>query len=783
MKKLLQINPVVRTNTSTGRIMQEIGELAMANGWESYIAYSYGRDGIKPCKSKLIPVGDKWDVMMHGLATRFLDRHGLASKKATQRFVRQIEEINPDIIHIHNIHGYFLHYPTLFEYLKNCGKHVVWTIHDCWLYTGHCYYYSFAGCNKWQTGCGNCPQQRKFPASWFIDRSAQNFRDKQQAFNSIPHGRMTIVPVSQWMRGEMAHSFLSDADFHVIHNGINTEVFDIQETDAIRQKYNLGSKRILLGLASIWSQEKGLDDLIEMASMLHDDEQMVLVGVDAKTMRRLPANITGITRTENIRQLAELYSAAAVFLNPTYQDNFPTVNMEAIACGTPVVTYLTGGSVETITAETGIVVPQGDVRKMLEAARDIIEKGKSHYQTVCRAYALSHFRKEDRYAEYLELYDKVLNSHTRYAMKILQLGKFYPVRGGVEKVMYDLTLGLSGQSVECHMLCASDSNKGLELQPEPKVKVMCCASLAKMAGTMISPSMVFKAMRICRNYDIIHVHHPDPMACMALFFSRYKGRVVLHWHSDIVKQKSFLKFYKPLQDWLIRRANLVLGTTPVYTAESPCLEKARHKTECLPIGIEPVVPCEEQVEAIRAMYPDKKIVFSLGRMVSYKGFEYLVRAARHLSDDCVVLIGGDGPLRKNLENEILREGVAGKVKLLGRIPDEEVASYFGACDVFCLPSVQKTEAFGIVQIEAMSCGKPVVTTTISGSGVPWVNEDGCSGINVPPRNPQALAEALMAVTADEATYRRFSENALNRYRSVFTKDRMIDRCIELYKSL
>ena len=356
MKKLLQINPVLTVKTSTGRIMQEIGDLMMQNGWESYVAYSKGRDGIKPCTSKIIPVGNKLSVMEHGFETRLFDRHGLASKNATRRFVQQIEALKPDIIHIHNIHGYFLNYKILFDYLSKCNTPVVWTVHDCWLYTGHCYHYSFAGCNKWQTGCGNCPQKKKFPASMWLDRSHQNYLDKKAAFTSMPKDKFTIVPVSHWMRGEMASSFLKDYDFRVIHNGINTDVFGLFDTEAVKEKYNLNNKHILLGVASIWIGEKGLDDFIQLSKLLNDDEVIVLVGMDEETKKKLPENIVGISRTDNVHQLAELYSAADAFVNPTWQDNYPTVNLEAIACGTPVITYRTGGSIESITEKTGIVV-------------------------------------------------------------------------------------------------------------------------------------------------------------------------------------------------------------------------------------------------------------------------------------------------------------------------------------------------------------------------------------------------------------------------------------------
>ena len=407
MKKLLQINPVIRVNTSTGRIMQEIGELAMQNGWECHIAYSKGRDGIRECRSDIVPVGNIWSTAWHGIETRLFDRHGLASSHATRQFVRKIEKISPDVVHIHNIHGYFLNYQILFDYLSKAGIPVVWTVHDCWLYTGHCYYYSFAGCDRWQTGCHHCPQKKEFPTSLFCDRSRRNFEDKKAAFTSMPLDRMIIVPVSEWIRNEMRRSFLNAYPFRVIHNGINTDIFNIYDDRQVRTAFGLGGRHILLGVASIWSREKGLDDFIRMAGMLNEDEVIVLVGIKPEDRKRLPDNVVGIARTENIRQLAELYAAADVFVNPTWQDNYPTVNMEAIACGTPVVTYRTGGSVEVITPSTGMIVEQGNLNELLKSIREIESKGKASYQEACRKYALLNFKKEDRYMEYLRLYEEL----------------------------------------------------------------------------------------------------------------------------------------------------------------------------------------------------------------------------------------------------------------------------------------------------------------------------------------------------------------------------------------
>lgn len=401
-KKLLQINPVVRLNTSTGRIMKEIGELAMASGWDSYVAYSGARDGMPSHSSKLVPVGDKLDLAVHAVATRLFDAHGLASKRGTRQFIERIKAIDPDVIHIHNIHGYFLNYPLLFNYLQESGKPVVWTIHDCWLYTGHCYYYSAAHCNKWQTGCGHCPQERAFPASWLFDRSARNLSDKKRAFSALEN--LTIVPVSNWLRQEMASSILADKHFQVIHNGIDLETF---RPDAAEGEASVEGTQIL-GVASIWLEEKGWSDLMKLAGMLRTGEKLVLVGKTTEEQRKkLPANVQLIERTENIGKLAALYAGSTVFVNPTWQDNYPTVNLEAIACGTPVVTYRTGGSVEAVTEGTGFVVEQGDVAAMLDRVRELAAGDRAATAALCRERALSHFRKEDCYKNYIELYENL----------------------------------------------------------------------------------------------------------------------------------------------------------------------------------------------------------------------------------------------------------------------------------------------------------------------------------------------------------------------------------------
>ncbi len=400
MKKLLQINPVIKENTSTGKIMRTLGELAQAAGWESYVAYSRARDGVPPHSSRLVPVGNKADLLLHWVATRLFDAHGLASRLATRRFVARLRELNPDVIHIHNIHGYFLNYKILSRALAQMGKPVVWTVHDCWLYTGHCYHYASAGCERWKTGCHHCPQKKAFPASWLLDRSRRNWEDKKKAFCSIPG--LTLVTVSRWMKGEIARSFLGGVRCKVIHNGIDLDTFRPSPSAETALAYGT----YYLAVASIWLPEKGLQDLEKLSSVLDADERLVVVG-KRPSRHRFPRNVVCLERTADAAALAALYTEAVALVNPTWQDNYPTVNMEAIACGTPVVSYRTGGSPESITPQTGRVVEQGDVEGLAEALHAIRRQGKEHFSEACRSYALAHFRAQDRFNDYIQLYESL----------------------------------------------------------------------------------------------------------------------------------------------------------------------------------------------------------------------------------------------------------------------------------------------------------------------------------------------------------------------------------------
>lgn len=404
MRSIFQLNSVINSS-STGRIAEEIGQLAIKNEWKSYIAY--GRNE-RESQSERIKIGNDLDIKWHGLQTRLFDRHGLASKKATKELVEKIKEIKPDIIHLHNMHGYYLNIEILFHYLATADIPVVWTLHDCWPMTGHCSYFSLVGCEKWKTHCEHCPQKKMYPASYLIDRSFKNYQLKKELFTSVP--QMTFVPVSNWLANIIKESFLKTYPIKTIYNGVDITVFSPRPTTEIRAKYKIPANTfIMLGVASIWSERKGLKDFIRLSESLKNNEMIILVGLTDKQMNNLPRNILGISRTENIHELAELYSLADVFINPTWEDNFPTTNIEALACGTPVITYRTGGSPEAITSETGFVVEQGDLKGIRNAIDTIKSKGKAFYVGACRERAVRMFNKNKRYTEYLQLYEQMLS--------------------------------------------------------------------------------------------------------------------------------------------------------------------------------------------------------------------------------------------------------------------------------------------------------------------------------------------------------------------------------------
>lgn len=391
--KIFQINTVCGTG-STGRIVVDIARVLKKAGDASCIAYGRGAASMDVDSYK---IDSSLEVYTHAFLSRLTDRQGLYSSSATRRLIQKIKEYDPDIIHLHNIHGYYLNYKILFRFLAVYNKPVVWTLHDCWAFTGHCAYFDFIGCEKWKTGCHHCPQLRSYPTSYLLDHSKENYQLKKELITQVKN--LHIVTPSQWLADLVKQSFLSDYDVTVIHNGIDVSVFKPTESD-FRANYGLQDKKVILGVASPWTARKGLQDFIQLADMLDESMRIVLVGLNKNQRKALPKSIIGIERTNNAKELAAIYTAADVFFNPTYEDNYPTTNLEALACGTPVVTYRTGGSPESVDVGCGVIIEKHNLNGFIGKINKLIN-------ITIKNNVLMKFDKNKAFQRYLQLYSKL----------------------------------------------------------------------------------------------------------------------------------------------------------------------------------------------------------------------------------------------------------------------------------------------------------------------------------------------------------------------------------------
>lgn len=403
MPTVLQINTVANIG-STGRIAEKIGNLAIDEGWSSYIAY--GRNA-RESKSHLIRIGGMTDIYAHVLGSKILDGHGLFSRRATKNLIKEIETIHPDVIHLHNIHGYYLNYPLLFEYLASKNIPVVWTLHDCWAYTGHCVYYSSVKCERWKTGCFDCPKKRSYPDS-IIDCSKSNYQLKKKCFGLV--NNLTIVPVSCWLGSEVKESFLRKNTIHVIQNGINLNVFYPRDNVKcnIREKYGIDDRFMILSVATKWHQDNGFYDFLELRKKLDTKYLIVLVGVSEHQKEILPEGIIGIPRTENMDELAELYTTADIAITTQIEATFGLVTVEAMACGTPVIVYNSTACPEVVTKQTGFVIPPKNIDAMKNCIMDYAtNKRKIDFSDYCIKQA-SLYNEDNKYKEYIDLYKSLL---------------------------------------------------------------------------------------------------------------------------------------------------------------------------------------------------------------------------------------------------------------------------------------------------------------------------------------------------------------------------------------
>lgn len=394
--RILQINTVCGTG-STGRIATDLYEILERKGHECVIAYGRGE---APKNIKAIKIGSNIDNYVHGIKTRVFDKHGFSSIRATKDFIEKVKGYNPDIIHLHNIHGYYINIQILFNYLKESKKPVIWTLHDCWTFTGHCAYFDYVACDKWKDECKNCIQKNSYPSSKIMDNSNWNYLKKKALFTSLEN--VNIIVPSRWLANLVEKSFLGKYEIKVINNGIDLNVFKPINGN-FRKKYGLGNKFIILGVANVWEKRKGLNEFIKLSKKIDNDKKIVLVGLTEKQLKTIPKNIIGITRTNNIKELVEIYTESNVYINLSVEETMGLTTVEALACGTPVIVNDATAIPEVIDESCGYVVEKNNLDQVLLNMNDMNKKIFTLNDCINRAKL---YDKNKKYSEYIEVYSK-----------------------------------------------------------------------------------------------------------------------------------------------------------------------------------------------------------------------------------------------------------------------------------------------------------------------------------------------------------------------------------------
>ncbi len=394
--KVFQINSTCGFG-STGRIAVDILRELEKNGDEGIIAY--GRNSA-PENVNSYRIGSDLDVKIHGVLSRITDRQGFYGTSATKKLIQKIKEYNPDIIHLHNIHGYYLNVAVLLNFLKEYNKPIVWTLHDCWAFTGHCAHFSYEKCDKWRTECYACPLKKEYPTSLVMDNSRKNFVDKKKYITALKD--LNIVTPSNWLAGVTRESFMGKYPVTVIYNGVDLNEFKPIESD-FRKKNHLEDKQIILGVANVWTEKKGLTDFYRLNERLKENQVIVLVGLSDNQIATLPKGIIGIKRTDSIKELAEIYSTADVFVNPSKEETMGLTTAEALACGTHAVVYDETAVPEVVDSQCGIVVKTGDVDALYNAINNV-----DFPKEACIERAKD-FERNKQYGKYYELYKNILN--------------------------------------------------------------------------------------------------------------------------------------------------------------------------------------------------------------------------------------------------------------------------------------------------------------------------------------------------------------------------------------
>lgn len=401
---VLQIN-IESNYGSTGRIVEGIGRLAQSQGIETHVAYSRGAN---PSRLNTHHIGNKLSQGLHLVRTRVFGDHLKGSGFSTKQLIKLIEKLDPNIVHIHQVHGYYLHVPILFKYLRNSDRKIVWTLHDCWSYTGHCSYYTKIGCQKWLKECHNCPQFSGYPKSYFFDRSKEEFNLKKELFASMQN--LHLVAISDWLKEEVSKSILAELPISVIKNGVDLEIFKPIKfnKELEKKKRGITSKNVVIATGTTWNSSKGLEDYKKLGAKLPNNTTLLLVGIPKYLQVGFPNSTICIERTESKEELSLLYNIADVVLSLSYQESFGLTIPEGLACGTPGVAYRNTALKEHISEHTGKLVMTGNIQEASQAIAEVIEVGKSAMSEACISFCHKNYNLKNNYQNYLSLYSQLI---------------------------------------------------------------------------------------------------------------------------------------------------------------------------------------------------------------------------------------------------------------------------------------------------------------------------------------------------------------------------------------
>ena len=718
---------------STGRICTDLADALTDQGHTVKIAY--GRFEV-PYKYKKYAhkIGTDLDVKLHGVRARLLDESGFGSKRATIEFIKWVRKFDPDVIHLHNIHGYYINIEVLFDYLRTCGKKIIWTLHDCWAFTGHAAYCEAANCTRWKNGCHDCPKKNDYPVSYF-DNSKRNWLKKRKIFTSVPS--MQIVTPSKWLAKIVKQSYLKKYPVNVIYNGIDTSVFKPVDSSELRQKLNLGNKRVILGVAAIWDQRKGLDDFIKLNKLIdHTEYQIILVGLTEKQIDAIPKNMIGIQRTNSVNQLVELYSLAHVFVNPTYEDNYPTTNLEAIACGTPVITYDTGGSSESANSY-GIFVTKGTITGIYDAIEDYKFSVKSNVEL--------HFSAAVK--EYINLINETMISSKAKKRVLYVTNLPAPYKIDLFEAMskeLDLTV-----IYERH----TATNRDEKWKNNNKRSFEEIYLNGKEIGeeSSFAPSII-KYLKHNKYDGIIMNGYSSPTTMIAISYLRFM-RIPFIIACDGAISKSSNRIKNQVKKFFVCSATYWLCSS--RATKEQLVRLGADINRCM---IYPFTSLTEKdfLYANNKLLIDKKIykkklgvaeksmILSVGRF-SYdngygKGYDMLLKAAEKLDKDIGIYIVGDNPTDEFLKWKLKKSLT--NVHFIGFKTKEELSDYYAAADIFVL--MTRGDVWGLVINEAMMYHLPVITTDKCGAGNELV-KNGINGFIVPVGDENELIRKINAL--------------------------------------